>query len=195
MVSVSLTLGKGDYSNFEFFILPTYSYFGDYQILYNLKSQLTYQAGDGKLLVTLCLKKQKLLQMMEDYPEARKFYMDRAWARRSEFRRRQKKFIQKLVQENIIFNNDLSLNSIQNNDEKESGEPLQDSFNSSSDEDVKIDISDPARQFKIKDKHIRELIDKKISKFYHNIDVEVELGDDIPTDELEGLSEDEILED
>jgi hypothetical protein len=39
------------------------------------------------------------------------------------------------------------------------------------------------------------LIDKKISKFYHNIDVEVELGDDIPTDELEGLSEDEILED
>jgi|TARA_B110000305_G_C19146866_1_gene496189 hypothetical protein len=50
--------------------------------------------------------------MMEDYPEARKFYMDRAWARRSEFRRRQKKFIQKLVQENIIFNNDLSLNSI-----------------------------------------------------------------------------------
>lgn len=195
MVSVSLTLGKGDYSNFEFFILPTYSYFGDYQILYNLKSQLTYQAGDGKLLVTLCLKKQKLLQMMEDYPEARKFYMDRAWARRSEFRRRQKKFIQKLVQENIIFNNDLSLNSIQNNDEKESGEPLQDSFNSSSDEDVKIDISDPARQFKIKDKQIRELIDKKISKFYHNIDVEVELGDDIPTDELEGLSEDEILED
>jgi hypothetical protein len=112
VVSVSLTLGKGDYSNFEFFILPTYSYFGDYQILYNLKSQLTYQAGDGKLLVTLCLKKQKLLQMMEDYPEARKFYMDRAWARRSEFRRRQKKFIQKLVQENIIFNNDLSLNSI-----------------------------------------------------------------------------------
>ena len=137
---------------------------------------------------------------MEDYPEARKFYMDRAWARRSEFRRRQKKFIQKLVQENIIFNNDLSMNSIQNNDEKESGtnDPAVDhdySFNSSSDEDVKIDISDPARQFKIKDKHIRELIDKKISKFYHNIDVEVELGDDIPTDELEGLSEDEILED
>lgn len=153
VVGVSLTLGKGDYSKFEFFILPTYSYFGDYQILYNLKSQLSYQAGDGKLLVTLCLKKQKLYQMMEDYPEARKFYMDRAWARRTEFRRRQKKFIQKLVQENIIFNNDLSHNSIQN-DDKESGDLLDfDSFNSnSSDEDVKIDISDPARQFKIKDK-------------------------------------------
>jgi actin-related protein len=27
----------------------------------------------------LCLKKEKLLEMMDDYPEARKFYMERSW--------------------------------------------------------------------------------------------------------------------
>jgi hypothetical protein len=79
----------------EFFILPTYSYFGDYQILYDLKSQICYKAGNGnlnKLCITLCLKKNKLLEMMDDYPEARKFYMERSWQRRIEFRRRMKKF-------------------------------------------------------------------------------------------------------
>ena len=30
--------------NYHFFILPTYSYFGDYQILFDLKSQLGYKA-------------------------------------------------------------------------------------------------------------------------------------------------------
>lgn len=31
----------------EFFILPTYSYFGDYQILYGLRSQISFKAGDS----------------------------------------------------------------------------------------------------------------------------------------------------
>jgi hypothetical protein len=34
--------------------------------------------------------------MMEDYPEARKFYMERSWQRRTEFRRRMRKFYEKL---------------------------------------------------------------------------------------------------
>lgn len=34
---------------------------------------------------------------MDDFPEARKFYMERAWLRRIEFRRRQKKFIKELI--------------------------------------------------------------------------------------------------
>ena len=42
----------------------------------------------GKLLITLCLKKATLFKMLDDYPEARKFYMERAWQRRIEFRRR-----------------------------------------------------------------------------------------------------------
>ena len=33
---------------------------------------------------------------MDDYPEARKFYIERAWLRRIEFRRRQKAFVQEL---------------------------------------------------------------------------------------------------
>ena len=44
------------------------------------------------LLITMCLQKDKFIELMDDYPEARKFYMDRAWRRRIEFRRRQKKF-------------------------------------------------------------------------------------------------------
>lgn len=78
----------GKLKDYHFFILPTFSYFGDYQILYDLKSQLTYKSGEMGLLITMCLKKDKFIEIMNDYPEARKFYMDRAWKRRIEFRRR-----------------------------------------------------------------------------------------------------------
>ena len=37
--------------------------------------------------------------MLDDYPEARKFYMERAWQRRTEFRRRQKKFFKNFIRE------------------------------------------------------------------------------------------------
>lgn len=121
VVSISLNLDQrrdttfGAYgdrkesSQFEFFVLPTYSFFGDYQILYNLKSQLIFTAGEGKLLITMCLKKQKLLEMMDNYPEARSFYMERAWSRRSEFRRRQKKFVTKLVEAYVLLDADNSV--------------------------------------------------------------------------------------
>lgn len=42
------------------------------------------------------LSKDRFLELMDDYPEARKFYMERAWQRRIEFRRRQKTFIREL---------------------------------------------------------------------------------------------------
>jgi hypothetical protein len=35
--------------------------------------------------------------LINDYPEARRFYMERAWQRRIEFRRRQKKFISEIA--------------------------------------------------------------------------------------------------
>jgi hypothetical protein len=35
----------------------------------------------------MCLKKRKLKEILEDYPDAKKFYMTRAWERRIEFRR------------------------------------------------------------------------------------------------------------
>lgn len=45
-VNLLLRLDKNDDRSIqEFFILPTFSYFGDYQILLDLKSQITYKAG------------------------------------------------------------------------------------------------------------------------------------------------------
>ena len=87
-MSLQLRLGQDPFTEHEFFVLPTYSYFGDYQILFDLKSQILYKAKENKLLITLCLEKEKLIELMEDFPEARKFYVERAWQRRIEFRRR-----------------------------------------------------------------------------------------------------------
>jgi hypothetical protein len=89
----------------EFFVLPTYSYFGDYQILYDLRSQISYKAGDGdmnRICITLNLKKDILLAMMDDYPEARRFYMERSWQRRIEFKRRMHKFYEDLENKKVI---------------------------------------------------------------------------------------------
>ena len=33
----------------EFFILPTYSYFGDFNMLMNLRSNIQYKAAEGDL--------------------------------------------------------------------------------------------------------------------------------------------------
>lgn len=44
MVSLNLKLDPNDLeSDQEFFLLPTYSYIGDYQILFDLKSQVVYK--------------------------------------------------------------------------------------------------------------------------------------------------------
>lgn len=83
--------------DYQFFTLPTFSYFGDYQILYNLKSQIQYKADKCALLICLCIKKDILMELMETYPDARKFYFERAWDRRTEFRRRQKKFNEEMM--------------------------------------------------------------------------------------------------
>lgn len=71
----------------EFFVLPTYSYFGDFQILMNLRSQIVYKSGENEHTYCMCLKKSKFLKLLEDYPDAKKFYHERAYDRRIEFRR------------------------------------------------------------------------------------------------------------
>ena len=48
------------------------------------------------MLVTLCIGKDKMHNLMESFPEARKFYVERAWDRRIEFRRVVKRFRRKL---------------------------------------------------------------------------------------------------
>lgn len=96
---VSLHLSKVDDNDptaeYEFFVLPTFSYFGDYQVLFGLQSQISFKAGENRVLICLCLRKEKLLELMDDFPEAKKFYYDRAWERRIEFRRLQKRFYAK----------------------------------------------------------------------------------------------------
>ena len=64
-----------------------------------------------------------------------------------------------------------------------------------SDDEFNLDTSDPDRDLKKKHGVIWDLIQDKVSKFFHNVVVEEELEDDIPTDELEALSEDEIKDD
>ena len=89
----------------EFFILPTYSYFGDYQILYNLKSQISYKAGNDKqykLMIAVSISKETLIQLMKDYPDARKFYSEMGFERRIEFKRRMQRFYYQLEDSNII---------------------------------------------------------------------------------------------
>jgi hypothetical protein len=48
----------------------------------------------------MCLKASVLKELMEDYPDAKKFYMKRAWFRRMEFKRKMLRHIEKLKKDN-----------------------------------------------------------------------------------------------
>ena len=71
---------------------------------------------------------------MDDYPEARKFYMERSWDRRTEFRRRMRKFYQEFEKQEIFdkFHNKTS--SSEDDDSKDKAENS-DNDNKNSDED------------------------------------------------------------
>jgi hypothetical protein len=192
----------------DFFILPTYTYFGDFQILYDLKSQLVYKSGESKHLITMCLKKGKLKELMDDYADAKAFYMKRAWHRRIEFRRRMKK-------------HQLKLESIQNAKKKQPSQsakkakdkkPKDDSEDhssqshsfSNSDEseedsleieatESSVDDSDSDSANKMSKKKMKQKI-KFMSKIYCDVDPLAELVEDIDPEELERISEDEQTE-
>jgi len=185
IVYLNLRLSNDPINEQEFFILPTYSYFGDYQILFDLRSQITYKAGESKLLTTFNLSKEKLLELMEDYPEARKFYFERAYQRRIEFRRRQKKFLRELVEKEIHPESDKhGINNL-------SIEKSEDS--SLLDDDVSIiSESHPDHHHRRKRQLMGEAISKNISKYFINPNVEKELSNDYGILDLEELSEDEM---
>ena len=44
----------------------------------------------------MCIKKKAFKELLNDYPDAKKFYVERARLRRIEFRRRMKRHIRKL---------------------------------------------------------------------------------------------------
>ena len=174
-------------AEYEFFVLPTFSYFGDYQILFDLQSQITYKAGENRVLITMNLSKEKLLELMDDFPEARKFYFERAWNRRIEFRRMQKRFLKKV--------REIDMDAIRH----AASEPSLKSEDSSDISD-NSDIADESQAGNVVTK-IRTLVSKdineKISKFYfYNADCLEELkNEDFNLSDLERISDDERAED
>ena len=119
---------------------------------------------------------------MDDYPEARKFYMERSWQRRIEFRRRMKKFYDSFEKLEIETANYKSLG--QRND------TIQEESHESEDDDSVIEDIEEDRDAKKKAIQLEKLINNNISKFYP-IDKNEELENDIDTDELEEISEEE----
>ena len=71
----------------EYFMLPEYTYFGDYWILLHQKSSECYTSDNKDITYTMCLKKKVLLDLMSNFPEASEYYMKRANQRRIEFKR------------------------------------------------------------------------------------------------------------
>lgn len=136
------------------------------------------------MLITLCLAKDKLLELMDDFPEARKFYMERAWLRRIEFRRRQKKFIKELISLDL---NQYSKEKISSANDANSD----DSSCMSGDDSVQSD-SEAQKALMKKKSMISDAINKNISRFYFNLDIEKELDEEFGPDELEDFSDDEI---
>jgi len=128
--------------------------------------------------------------MMNDYPEARRYYMDRAWDRRIEFRRRQKKFL-------IDFHEKIDRKFRKYDDgsyysSEDSPEGLQEcaSIESGyeSNEDIILDSEEEER--KLLQTKLKKISNHSI--FFYEIDIEDELAHDFDDEELEALSEDEI---
>mmetsp|Transcript_42101 Transcript_42101/g.64562 ORF Transcript_42101/g.64562 Transcript_42101/m.64562 type:complete len:200 (+) Transcript_42101:1982-2581(+) len=121
---------------------------------------------------------------MDEYPEARKFYMERAWYRRIEFRRRQKKFLLQLYHEKgLIFR------------EEEDQRRSKKSGDSSEDDDFEAKTERATRKDIQRATEVRKDIRASISRFYHNINVEDELQEDFDSDDLAEVSEDEKPDD
>ena len=119
---------------------------------------------------------------MEDYPDARKFYMQRAWYRRMEFRRRMKKHQRKLAATQKKKTKNEDINSSHSSFEESDGSEDQDISGSDSDESYRTR----------KEKKMKKQQDEKfMSKFFYNVDAMEEIANDIDQDELERISEDE----
>jgi len=72
----------------EYFQLYTGNFFGDYQVLLNLKASECYKASSSVASTYChCIKKKALLSLLDNHQEAYVIFMDRAFGRRAEFRR------------------------------------------------------------------------------------------------------------
>ena len=74
----------------EYFMLYPSNYFGDYQVLYNLRSSEAYTVFGKEPVFTHCIEKYEVNDLMEMYPEARDCFLAKGYDRRIEFRRLKK---------------------------------------------------------------------------------------------------------
>jgi len=115
---------------------------------------------------------------MDNYPDARHFYMNRSWNRRKEFRRRQKKFAKQIKKKIIDFiERSEHFSTMSRSDENDSKNEVH---------DYDSDYDRLVREKKELDKI------NNCKKFFYEINFEEELNNDIDSDELELLSDDEI---
>jgi hypothetical protein len=132
----------------------------------------------------MCVAKDKLLELMEDFPEARKYYFERAWERRIEFRRQLKLFRLKVE--------DIDMFTIRHEmSEQKLGEESDSSALSDNSDFLQSEGENIGTKTQEK---INESIKGKISKFYFYNDFSREQlkEEDISQEELERLSDDEI---
>jgi hypothetical protein len=87
--TVSLRLNR---ESSEFFLLPKGSMIGDYQILLGLRAVEEYISSDNSDTYTMCLSKKVFLGLLDQFPNAKEYYMMRAKARRIEFKRLRKQY-------------------------------------------------------------------------------------------------------
>lgn len=68
----------------EVFYLEAGSWFGDYQIFLNLRSNFSYCAKSD-IVTLIYIKRNKLIELLSDYPQIRSRFQKRAVARRKAF--------------------------------------------------------------------------------------------------------------
>ena len=88
--TVTISLSHKDQN--EFFTLHESNYFGDYQILMDLKASECYKSSVDSATYTHCLKKKDLQDLMVTFPDAKSIFLDKAQQRRIEFRRIKKQY-------------------------------------------------------------------------------------------------------
>ena len=67
--------------------LPPNSFFGEYNIVLNLKSMYIYKSSEGDDTSTMCIKRNVLQQLLEEYPKIKEYWIEKWTERRKEFRR------------------------------------------------------------------------------------------------------------
>jgi hypothetical protein len=71
----------------ELIELPQNSFFGEYQIVFNLKSMFIYKSNEREDTSTMCINKNVLSHLLEEYPKIKSYWEETGMERRREFTR------------------------------------------------------------------------------------------------------------